>query len=577
MASESSIDAFERAFGSPSQGEPAVTPEDEKEQGVDSLTAFDRAFETSAVSLNNAESTPDEDESFFDRVFAQPFQRAVARNVATMERVAATSQAGTPEGIAAAMADPEVLRQQYQQSTTLPSVLLQTVANPISLAFDSASNAIIAGAEGLVSLFPDETQEWAMDQINAVLNTKEGQLVMNAAAEGYEEYQKFKETNPDIAANFESALDVFGGVPKRVIQNSTLEVQPIKIERVGLRKETAPLRGIDKDLYNIAFNTGKKTPEQTKLTTDPSGVLGKTETLATEDQLKVVDLLKTAGVRGDLPMQSNLNKINAYVEKLDDRLISLSRKQRKPIEVGDISARVRENAQKVMQENPSVFQTKAARQEFSKLYKNFIAQVENQGNSVEGVIAARRAFDRQLERLGVDVGSDKLTVSILSGRAVRNAVNEAIFDVLPEAEEIFSRMSSLIPVIDTVTTKASQSASTSLGRYVQELGLDSLVGETAASKVINAGYTLGVGVALSPYVFIKRQLKKTAPAQARAKVGYVLQDIKREIQKGLKRIEDPKTKKSLLRQQASVYAGLEAAARVIVAELEAEEENVNTY
>lgn len=577
MASESSLDAFERAFGSPSQGEPAVTPEEEKEQGVDSLTAFERAFETSAVSLNNAESTPDEDESFFDKVFAQPFQRAVARNVATMERVASTAQAGTPEGIAAAMEDPEVLRQQYQQSTTLPSVLLQTVANPISLAFDSASNAILAGAEGLVSLLPDETQEWAMDQINAVLNTKEGQLVMNAAAEGYEEYQKFKETNPDIAANFESAFDIFGGVPKRVVQDATIDLIPLRMDRVGLRRETAPLRGIDKDLYNIAYNTGKKTPEQTKLTTDPSGLSGRTEVLATEDQLKVVDLLKTAGVRGDQPLQTNLNKINAYVEKLDDRLISMSRKQRKPIEVGDISARVRENAQKVMKENPSVFQTKAAKQEFAKLYKNFIAQVENQGTSVEGVIAARRAFDRQLERLGVDVGSDKLTASILSGRAVRNAVNEAIYAVMPEAEEIFSRMSSLIPVIDTVTTKASKSASTALGRYVQELGLDSLVGETATSKVINAGYTLGVGVALSPYVLIKRQLKKTAPAQARAKVGYILQDIKREIQKGMKRLEDPKTKKNLLKQQATVYAGLEAAARAVIAELEAEEENVNTY
>lgn len=577
MASESSLDAFERAFGSPPEGEPLVTPEKEKEQGVDSLTAFNRAFETSAVSLDNTESFKSEDESFFDRVFGLPYERAVQRSAATMERVAATAKAGSPEGIAAAMADPEVLRQQYQQSTTLPSVLLQTVANPISLAFDSASNAIIAGAEGLVSLLPNESQEWAMDQINSLLNTKEGQLVMNAAAEGYEEYQKFKETNPDIAANFESAFDIFGGVPKTVVYPTTRELTPLRLDRVGLRKETAPLRGIDKDLYNIAFNTGKKTPEQTKLTTDPSGLSGRTEVLATEDQLKAVDLLKTAGVRGDLPMQSNLNKINGYVDKMDDRLIAMARRRRTPIGVGDISARVRENATKVMQENPSLFESKAAKKEFAKRYKDFIAQLDNQGNSVEGVIAARRAFDRQLERLGIDVGSDKLNAANLSGRAVRNAVNEAIYAVMPEAEEIFSRMSTLIPVIDTVTVKASQSASTSLGRYVQELGLDRLVGDTATSKVINAGYTMGVGVALSPYVLIKRQLKKTAPAKARAKVGYVLQDIKREIQKGMKRLEDPKTKKNLLKQQATVYAGLEAAARVVIAELEAEEENVNTY
>ncbi len=193
------------------------------------------------------------------------------------------------------------------------------------------------------------------------------------------------------------------------------------------------------------------------------------------------------------------------------------------------------------------------------------------------VLKGKFPFDRQLERLGVDVGSDKLTASILSGRAVRNAVNEAIFDVLPEAEEIFSRMSSLIPVIDTVTTKASREASTALGRYVQELGLERLIGDTATSKVVNAGAVAGLGIAVSPFVLITKQLKKTGPAKARAKVGYILQDIKREIQKGMKRLEDPKTKKNLLKQQATVYAGLEAAARVVIAELEAEEENVNTY
>lgn len=577
MASESSLDAFERAFGSPSTGGPAITPEEEKDQGIDSLTSFNRAFETSAVDVANTKDFKTEDESFFDRVFAQPFQRAVARNVAIMERVASTAEAGTPQGIAAAMADPEVLRQQYQQSTTLPSVLFQTVSNPISLVFDSASNAILAGAEGLVSLLPDESQQWAMDKIHSILSTKEGQLIMNAAAEGYSEYEKFKEAYPNQAANFEAAFDVFGGVPKQVIQSATPDLIPLKIEKVGLRKETAPLRGRDKDLYNIAYNTGKKTPEQTKMTTDPSGITGRTEVLATEDQLKVIDLLKTAGVSGDLPMQTNLNKINAYVNKLDDRLISLARRQRKPVETSNISARVQANAEKIMQENPSVFQSKAAKQEFAKLYKNFVVQLKEQGNSVEGVIAARRAFDRQMERLGIDLGSDKLTASILSARSIRNAVNEAIYDVLPEAEEIFSRMSSLIPVIETVTTKASKESTTALGRYVQELGLDSLIGDTATSKIINAGYTLGVGVAFSPYVFIKRQLKKVLPAEARAKVGYILQDIKREIQKGLKRLEDPETKKSLLAQQATVYAGLEAAARVVIAELEAEEKNVNTY
>jgi hypothetical protein len=132
-------------------------------------------------------------------------------------------------------------------------------------------------------------------------------------------------------------------------------------------------------------------------------------------------------------------------------------------------------------------------------------------------------------------------------------------------------MSKLYGVIDTVTQKASKESKTAFGRYISDLGLDSLVGDTATSKIINAGYVLGASVAASPYYVFKKMMLKPTPAKGRAKVAYVLRDIKREIAKGLDAIKDPVKKQSLLKDRKTVYAALEAAAKQYSAEVEEQE------
>ena len=173
--------------------------------------------------------------------------------------------------------------------------------------------------------------------------------------------------------------------------------------------------------------------------------------------------------------------------------------------------------------------------------------------------------------MGVDVGSASLTASVLSAKVLRNAVNKTLFDRVPEAEEILKRQSRILSVQDNIAVKAAEESRTAVGRYIQELGLDKLVGETATSQIINAAATLGVGVAASPYVILKRAMKRPGPAKYKAKVSYALNDVINEIEKGLKRTVDPKTKKSLILQKPVVYAAFKAAAEQLIAE--AEEEN----
>jgi len=169
----SSMEAFERAFGSTPEAPKDSTPKDES---MTSFSAFDRAFEADAVDIRNTPELPDEGSGFFDKVFAEPYQRAVQRQAEVFSRAAGQGQPSMGQQLA----DPAALAQAHQRDTNIGSVLLQTAANPISMFVDGASNALVLGAEGAFELLPEEGQEWAMDKIKAVLDTKMGQYAMNA-------------------------------------------------------------------------------------------------------------------------------------------------------------------------------------------------------------------------------------------------------------------------------------------------------------------------------------------------------------------------------------------------------------
>ena len=88
---------------------------------------------------------------------------------------------------------------------------------------------------------------------------------------------------------------------------------------------------------------------------------------------------------------------------------------------------------------------------------------------MEGVISARRKFDDDAERFGIDLGSSRTSADILLTKAVRTGMNNTIFESVPKAEKLFSKMSKVLGVTDNVAMKAAREATTSLGRLVTEL------------------------------------------------------------------------------------------------------------
>jgi hypothetical protein len=572
MSFDSDMEAFQRAAGTPSQGEPMVSEEQKKELLIDDESAFQRAVEADSVDVDNSDVETEED-SLWKRFFSEPYERGIQRQAETFERMGNTAQAGSMGGIAAAMNDPAVLREQYRQSTNMPSVLLQTVTTPLRVAFDSASEMVSFGASKGVGFLPEGLREGAAEQFASLMETKGGQMAMAAAGEGIEAWKEFEQSYPNEAANLVAVMDL--GFTKGTGTLVKQPVIPMKIERVGMRNETKPLAGGDADVYNILFEGKKKTQEQVELTTDPKGVMGKQEQIATPEQLADVDLAKTAGVNGKNTLQQNYNNLKKYYDGLEDNLWKLLGKNEKKTNWPEIDDNLRANAKAqfdaLVQSNPKLMQSKEAQRQISGLYKEFLSILDEQGGTLRGLRVARSMFDDRLNRMGYDLSGDRLSVGNLAAMAVRKSVNQTIYGVVPQAEGILGKMSQLIPMLGSLGAKAATESKTRFGRFVAELGIEDFAGSSAQSKVINAGYVLGATVVLSPYMWIKNQLKRPGPAKVRAKIAYIKRDMFSEINKAIKSTKDPVRRSMLQRDSKEMYVYLNSVFKEVEAELEEEE------
>ena len=579
MSFDEDMAAFQRAIGAPADGEPMVSEEQKKELLMDDESAFQRAMETDAVVLNNSD-VETEKTSMWNRFFSEPYERGIQRQAAVFERMASTAQANTFEGMQAALADPEVLKEQYRQSTNLGSVLIQTMTTPLSMMFDSASEMVMFGVGAGVGMLPEGLKEGAKEQFKALMETEGGQLAWNAAGQGMEAWEKFKETHPNEAANLVAVMDLgFTKGTGTLIKNTSPELKPMKLERVGLRNEVKPLAGGDADVYNILFKGDKKTPEQVRLTEDPKGILGTQQQLASADQLDIIDTAKAAGVSGNKTFQQNYNAFQGYYDKLEDSLMKMLAKNERKVNWAELDQNLRLNVKQTFDEvvasNPKLMSNKAAKEEMATLYNEFLSILDEQGGTLQGFKVSRSMFDERLGRMGYDLSGDKLTPRNLAAMSVRRAVNQTVYDVVPEAEKLVSQMSKIIPPLGALNTKAATEATTRFGRFITTLGLPKYSGNTPLTVAANAVYILGGTVVASPYLYIKNQLKRPGPAKVRAKLSYIKRDMFDEIRKAIKATKDPVKRSILQRDSKEVYTYLNAVFKSVEQELEEEKEASN--
>jgi len=398
-------------------------------------------------------------------------------------------------------------------------------------------------------------------------------MAWNAAGQGKEAWEEFQQNYPNEAANLVAIMDL--GFTKGTGPLVKTKIVPKKIEKIGMRNEALPLKGGDSDVYNILFVGDKKTPEQVRLTEDPKGIMGVQEQIATPEQVEIIDIAKTAGVSGNKTMQANHNAFQRYYDDLETNLMKMLAKNEKKVNWPELDSSLRANMKaqfdEMVSSNPKLMSSKQAKQETAGLYKEVLAIMDEQGGSLQGLRVTRSMFDDRANRMGYDLSGNSLSTRNLAAMAVRRAVNQTVYGVVPEAEAIFNKMSKIIPAINDLNAKATREATTRFGRFIAQLGLEQYAGSTARGIAVNSVYVLGGTVIAGPYMFIKNQLRRPGPAKARAKLAYIKRDMFREIGKAITATKDPVKRSMLKRDSKEVYAYLNAVFKQIESELEQEE------
>ena len=67
-------------------------------------------------------------------------------------------------------------------------------------------------------------------------------------------------------------------------------------------------------------------------------------------------------------------------------------------------------------------------------------------------------------------------------------------------------MSRILSVQDNMAIKAANESTNMVGRYIQQLGLENLIGGTAASIALSGPLAIAGGLAVSPLVLVRNAI-----------------------------------------------------------------------
>lgn len=517
--------------------------------------------------------------SFFDRVFLGPLERSGERIAGLTERATAYA-----EGPIIPTSPEELAEMSSSKRTDINSMVIQTVAEPLSILFDAAGETLLFGAEKAIGvLATDEQQKKALQYVTDFMNTKAGQAFGEALQAGSKGINSFMEKYPNEAANLRAIADLTGSGVFKNFSKSVLDANDglpnpknvSFIEKVGLRRVDKPLAGEDQDLWNMAFNTGDGLTEEQMDRMLPSTFLGRNRHLASQEELDIIDELKSAGISGDMnPIDAHV-QLKAQIDKLEEVLVQMSRGSDAVLEIDANAFRqiMQEKLKNIAQQYPKAFKNrKAAKNIIDGYVAQFEAFVAKHGRTAEGLREARKDFDNWLETTeNIPLGESNASLQGIIGRFVRESANEAIAANVPESAELLARMNKLLKVKPAFYQKAKRTSQTAVGRYLQWVGFDDLSGRTAFSQIYNIPVALGFSVVRAPAAIIGRVAKTKYAAKGRAAFTYAMRDIFKEINDKMKTASKSE-RAQWLKEKGVFYAGVREAVQTLQEQYDSEQE-----
>lgn len=362
----------------------------------------------------------------------------------------------------------------------LPQATVQTMGKGIGgTLLDLGGETVSIVLDGWSAMIPDSLEdpviETTKDAFNWLKDTDSGEFIGKTIDGGIDEWQGFKDKNPQAAKTVESVVDIaaiFAPTKVRAKKGPLpiLQTAAQKIDDVAINQAINKKRTFVERLIRPKQTAGVKTKEA--LRTDQVGLFNKNVVRLTKRETEIADQVQKLGVKNSKSLQANLNIIQDANTKYAQELNTLIARNNTMLHPQTTFDAIDDATRKLIDSNPVIVgDSVSVSTKVSTKAKELIAA---QPPTAHGLFKARKEFDIWIRTQKGDAVFDPKTENALtlSVREVRGAMNKTLDDTVRNVKvhDKLTEQARLYDALDNLAPKVADEASTALGRLWQNVG-----------------------------------------------------------------------------------------------------------
>ena len=362
----------------------------------------------------------------------------------------------------------------------LPEATVQTMGKGIGgTLLDIGGEVANLVIDGWSAMIPDSIEtpvvETTKEGYKWLANTDSGEFIGEVLDKGIDEWQGFKDKNPQSAKTVESVVNL-GAIfaptkvrakkgPLPILQDAANKIDDIAINQAANKK-----RAFVEQLIRPKQTPAVKAKEA--LRTEQVGLFNKNVVKLTQREAQIADQVQKLGVSNSKSLQGNLNIIQEANTKYAKELNTLIAKNNTQLHPQTVFDAIDDATRKLVDSNPVIVgdASKTAERIAIKA-KELIAK---HPPTAHGLFKARKEFDSWVRNLKGDAVFDpKLSNDLtLSVKTVRESMNSVLDDTVRNVKvhDKLIEQARLYDAIDNLAPKAADEAATAFGRLWQNVG-----------------------------------------------------------------------------------------------------------
>jgi hypothetical protein len=331
----------------------------------------------------------------------------------------------------------------------------QLLGRGLNLATDVVGETVITGlgmlGDGLSWATPPSLSEPVKkgyeEGMKFISQSEAGKQGMDALGKGLAAWDEFKEKNPRAAANLESIVDI------SVVLYPTKKVADIK--PVGDLGRKA--RQIKAGMYLDKQFGDKKPYLEMFLDTESADAYSRTLNgrvkLSPMEEKAVRALTETSSINPSKSPVKNVGRVNREIDRLNKTLTRSLASAENKVDLPSLYTSFEDSLDNLVAKSLEPEKAGKINERLIQVVQNSIAK---NGSSAKGIWEARKALDNWFEKEKGDAAFNKKGDLVDAVYASRNALNEAIIRVVPDAKKNLDLSSGLLYAREGIADRASK-------------------------------------------------------------------------------------------------------------------------